>query len=425
MPDFFWRAAGTDGKVGTGQLDAPNEAAVLKQLRSKGLTPLAVQDAASAAARGMATAANASASAAAIASAGFKQPKARVDKSPVKSKDVLAFTSELAIMLRAGLALDNALRVLIEMSYKPAVGQLLQGILEAVKGGTPLSRALQTHAALFGDFYINMVRSGEASGQMSAVLDRLVEHMERQRALRESVVSATIYPAILITVAVLSLVVMLGFVVPQFEKLFAEMGDALPMPTRFVMNLGKAFTQYGLVIGAVALAGGWLIGRWLRSPSGKRWWQARLLRMPLVGRIALKYQLTLFSRSLGTLLGNGVPMLTALHIASDTVGNVVLQQSLVRVAPIVKEGGRVVQAIQATGIFEPLAINLVRVGEETGRVGPMMLELASILNREVETGIKRLLTLVEPVLILVLGVLIAAIIVSILMGILSVNDLAV
>ena len=423
MPDFFWRAAGADGKVVTGQLDASNEAAVLKQLRSKGLTPLAVQDAASAATSGMATAANASAAAA--ASAGFKQPKARVDKSPVKSKDVLAFTSELAIMLRAGLALDNALRVLIEMSYKPAVGQLLQGILEAVKGGTPLSRALQAHADLFGDFYINMVRSGEASGQMSAVLDRLVEHMERQRALRESVVSATIYPAILITVAVLSLVVMLGFVVPQFEKLFAEMGDALPMPTRFVMNLGKAFTQYGLVIGAVALAGGWLIGRWLRSPSGKRWWQARLLRMPLVGRIALKYQLTLFSRSLGTLLGNGVPMLTALHIASDTVGNVVLQQSLVRVAPIVKEGGRVVQAIQATGIFEPLAINLVRVGEETGRVGPMMLELASILNREVETGIKRLLTLVEPVLILVLGVLIAAIIVSILMGILSVNDLAV
>ena len=423
MPDFFWRAAGADGKVVTGQLDAPNEAAVLKQLRSKGLTPLAVQDAASAATSGMATAVNASA--AAIAAAGFKQPKARVDKSPVKSKDVLAFTSELAIMLRAGLALDNALRVLIEMSYKPAVGQLLQGILEAVKGGTPLSRALQAHADLFGDFYINMVRSGEASGQMSGVLDRLVEHLERQRALRESVVSATIYPAILVTVAIISLVVMLGFVVPQFEKLFAEMGDALPTPTRIVMGLGKAFTQYGLVMGIAAMGLGWLAGRWLRSPAGRSWWQSRLLRLPLVGGIALKYQLTLFSRSLGTLLGNGVPMLTALHIATDTVGNVVLQQSLVRVAPIVKEGGRVVQALQSTGIFEPLAINLVRVGEETGRVGPMMLELAAILNREVETGIKRLLTLVEPVLILVLGVLIAAIIVSILMGILSVNDLAV
>lgn len=260
---------------------------------------------------------------------------------------------------------------------------------------------------------------------MSGVLDRLVEHLERQRALRESVISATIYPAILVTVAIISLVVMLGFVVPQFEKLFAEMGDALPTPTRIVMGLGKAFTQYGLVMGIAVVVLGWLASRWLRSPAGRIWWQSRLLRLPVVGSIALKYQLTLFSRSLGTLLGNGVPMLTALHIATDTVGNVVLQQSLVRVAPIVKEGGRVVQAFQSTGIFEPLAINLVRVGEETGRVGPMMLELAAILNREVETGIKRLLTLVEPVLILVLGVLIAAIIVSILMGILSVNDLAV
>lgn len=423
MPDFFWRAAAADGNVVTGRLSAANEVAAIRQLRSQGLTPLAVQDAEQAARTGMAQAVQTATPVS--EGAGFRPPKVRVDKSPVKSKDVLAFTSELAIMLRAGLALDNALRVLIEMSYKPAVGELLHGILEAVKGGTPLSRALQAHNKLFGDFYINMVRSGEASGQMSGVLDRLVEHLERQRALRESVISATIYPAILVTVAIISLVVMLGFVVPQFEKLFAEMGDALPTPTRIVMGLGKAFTQYGLVMGIAVVVLGWLASRWLRSPAGRIWWQSRLLRLPVVGSIALKYQLTLFSRSLGTLLGNGVPMLTALHIATDTVGNVVLQQSLVRVAPIVKEGGRVVQAFQSTGIFEPLAINLVRVGEETGRVGPMMLELAAILNREVETGIKRLLTLVEPVLILVLGVLIAAIIVSILMGILSVNDLAV
>ena len=418
MPEFVWRAASASGKVQEGRLSAASAAAALKQLRGQGLTPLSIDDASGApASAGGAGTVN--------APGGFAQPKVRQAKGPVTAPDVLALTSELAIMLRAGLALDNALRVLIDMSHKPSVGALVQGILDAVKGGTPLSRALAAHRELFGDFYINMVRSGEASGQMSAVLDRLVEHMERQRALRDNVISATIYPAILVTVAIISLVVMLGFVVPQFEKLFAEMGDALPAPTRIVMGLGKAFTQYGLVIGTAAVGLGWLVARWLRSPSGRSWWQARLLRLPLVGSIALKYQLTLFSRSLGTLLGNGVPMLTALHIATDTVGNVVLQQSLVRVAPIVKEGGRVVQAIQSTGIFERLAINLVRVGEETGRVGPMMLELAAILNREVETGIKRLLTLVEPVLILVLGVLIAAIIVSILMGILSVNDLAV
>lgn len=418
MPEFVWRAATAAGKVEEGRLSAHSSVAALKQLRDQGLIPLRIDDAATVGAAGIAPNVQAAGNLASFS-------KARQSKGPVTAADVLALTSELAIMLRAGLALDNALRVLIDMSHKPSIAVLVQGILDAVKGGTPLSRALAAHRDLFGDFYINMVRSGEASGQMSAVLDRLVEHMERQRALRDSVISATIYPAILLGVAVLSLIAMLGFVVPQFEKLFTDMGDALPLPTRVVMIMGQAFKQYGLVFGVLAVAVGALLLRWLKSSAGRQWWQARLLKLPLMGSLALKYQLTLFSRSLGTLLGNGVPMLTALHIATETVGNTVLQQALARVAPVVKEGGKVVQAVSATGIFEPLAINLIRVGEETGRIGPMMLELSNILNREVETGIKRLLTLVEPVLILVLGVLIAAIIVSILLGILSINDLAV
>ena len=416
MPDYLWRAATAAGKIEEGRLAAASSGAALQQLRAQGLTPLRIDDASGMPAVG---------SPPAPGSGPLAPSKARAAKGPVNAADVLALTSELAIMLRAGLALDNALRVLIDMAHKPSLRALVQGILDAVKGGTPLSRALAAHRELFGDFYINMVRSGEASGQMSAVLDRLVEHMERQRALRESVISATIYPAILLGVAVLSLIAMLGFVVPQFEKLFTDMGDALPLPTRMVMEMGQAFRQYGLVMGVLAALAVILLLRWFKSPQGRLWWQTRLLRLPLVGRLALKYQLTLYARSLGTLLGNGVPLLTALHIATETVGNTLLRQALAKVAPIVKEGGKVVQAITATGIFEPLAINLIRVGEETGRVGSMMLELSNILNREVETGIKRLLTLVEPVLILVLGVLIAAIIVSILLGILSINDLAV
>jgi general secretion pathway protein F len=417
MPDFAWKAATAAGKIEQGRLSAPSSAAAIRQLREQGLTPLRVDDAASAGA-------DAAAPRAADASAP-RWGRARQSRGPVNSADVLVLTTEMAIMLRAGLALDNALRVLIDMSHKPSVAALTQGILDAVKGGTPLSRALAEHRDLFGDFYINMVRSGEISGQMSAVLDRLVEHMERQRALRESVISATIYPVILLGVAVLSLVIMLGFVVPQFEKLFTDMGDALPTPTRIVMGIGHVFRTYGIVIVVLVAAAVTLSLRWLRSPAGRQWWQASLLRLPLVGSLARKYQITLFSRSLGTLLGNGVPMLTSLHIATDTVGNAVMQQALAKVAPIVKEGGRVVQAISATGIFEPLAVNLIRVGEETGRIGPMMLELSNILNREVETGIKRLLTLLEPVLILVLGLLVAGIIVSIVLGLLSVNDLAV
>lgn len=411
MPDFSWQAVSAAGKLENGQMTAPSAAGVMRSLQERGLTPLKIDGAVDVPAG----------KPYAVAAPGV----GRAGKGPVTSADVMALTTELAIMLRAGLALDNSLRVLIEMSHKTSVRSLVQGILDAVKGGAPLSRALTAHRALFSDFYVNMIRSGEASGQMSAVLDRLVEHMERQRALRDSVISAAIYPAILLGVAVLSLIAMLGFVVPQFEKLFTDMGDALPAPTRLVMGMGQIFTQYGLYIAVAVFVGTALVLRWLRSPSGRAWWQGGLLRLPIVGGLALKYELTLFTRSLGTLLGNGVPMLTALHIATDTVANLTLRQSLARVAPIVKEGGRVVQAVTAAGIFEPLAINLIRVGEETGRVGSIMLEVSNILNREVETGIKRLLTMLEPALILVLGVLIAAIIVSILLGILSVNDLAV
>ncbi|MBP7530314.1 MAG: type II secretion system F family protein [Ottowia sp.] len=406
MPEFAWRAAQADGQLLEGRFEAAAADAVLRHLRERGLTPIKVEDAA----------------AADVAVPG--RGNRRALRGPVTRADVLALTSELSIMLRAGLALDNALRVLIEMSAKPSVRQLLETILEDVKGGVPFSRALAKRGDLFGDFYINLVRSGEASGQMSQVLERLVAHMERLRALRESVVSATLYPAILLVVAALSLIGMLGFVVPQFEKLFTDMGDALPLPTRFVMMLGHGFQRWGLVIGLVAVLLGRLLWRWLRTPPGRAWWQNRALRLPIVGPLLYKYELTLFARSLGTLLGNGVPLLTGLHIATETVGNAGLRAALGKMAPLVKDGARMVRAMTATQVFEPLAINLIRVGEETGRIGPMMNELADVLNREVETGIKRALTLLEPILILVLGVLIAAIIVSILLGILSINDLA-
>ena len=311
------------------------------------------------------------------------------------------------------------------MNAKPAMMALTQTLLEDVKSGQPLSKALGKHPQQFSDFYINMIRSGEASGQISAVLERLVEHLERLKALRESVISAIIYPCILLGVAVISLVAMLGFVVPQFETLFNDMGDALPAPTRFVMVVGKAFTEYAPVMAVVLLALFWLVRRWMRSPGGQQWTQAKALQTPLLGKLVLKYNLTLFTRSFGTLLGNGVPLLTALHIATQTVGNVNLRQALEPVPGKVKAGGKMVDALQGSGIFEPLAINLVRVGEETGRTGPMLLEIARIFNSDVENGIKRGLTMLEPLLILVLGLIIAAIIVSILLGILSVNDLAV
>lgn len=415
MAEFFWRAADASGQVNEGRLEASSAAVAARQLRDRGLVPVTLREGS-----GSGNAISGAQSAAAGASMGPRRGKTGVTQA-----DVLALTGELAIMLRAGLALANALKVLIDMAHKPAVSSLIQQVLDDVKDGAPLSRALGREQQVFGDFYLNMVRSGEASGQLAPVLTRLVEHLERVRSLRESVLSASIYPLILLAVAVVSLFAMLGFVVPQFEKLFTDLGEALPMATRIVMKAGQVFRDWGVAIAAGLGLAGWFALRWLRSPRGTAWWQSRILGVPMLGLLLRKYQLTLFSRTLGTLLGNGVPLLTALHISTETVGNQLLRSALLGVAPSVKEGVRLVDALSSTGIFEPLAINLVRVGEETGRIGPMMLELANILNRDVETGIRRVLTMLEPLMIIVLGLMIAGIIVSILLGILSINDLAI
>ena len=419
MPDYVWKAARADASTLEGRLSAPTQARAMQQLRSQGLTLLSINEA------GAAAAADPVGKFKSLHGGEPSRLSRLLSNQNITQADILVMSSELSIMLKAGLALDNALRVLIGMNAKPSMMKLTQTLLEDVKGGSTLSKALAKHPQQFSDFYINMIRSGEASGQISAVLERLVEHLERLKALRESVISAIIYPCILLGVAVISLVAMLGCVVPQFETLFNDMGDALPAPTRFVMVVGKAFTEYAPVMALVLLALFWLVRRWMRSPGGQQWTQAKALQTPLLGKLVLKYNLTLFTRSFGTLLGNGVPLLTALHIATQTVGNVNLRKALDPVSGKVKAGGKMVDALQGSGIFEPLAINLVRVGEETGRTGPMLLEIARIFNSDVENGIKRGLTMLEPLLILVLGVLIAAIIVSILLGILSVNDLAV
>jgi general secretion pathway protein F len=419
MPDYVWKAARADASILEGRLSAPSQARAMQQLRSQGLTLLSIREA------GISLVAEQATQFKNLHGGQSSRLSRLLSNQNVTQADILVMSSELSIMLKAGLALDNALRVLIGMNTKPAMMQLTQTLLEDVKSGQPLSKALGKHPQQFSDFYINMIRSGEASGQISAVLERLVEHLERLKALRESVISAIIYPCILLGVAIISLIAMLGFVVPQFETLFNDMGDALPAPTRLVMVVGKAFTEYAPVMALVLLVVFWLVRRWMRSPGGQQWTQAKALQTPLLGPLVLKYNLTLFTRSFGTLLGNGVPLLTALHIATQTVGNVNLRKALEPVPGKVKAGGKMVDALQGSGIFEPLAINLVRVGEETGRTGPMLLEIARIFNSDVENGIKRGLTMLEPLLILVLGLIIAAIIVSILLGILSVNDLAV
>ncbi len=410
MAEFAYRAADARGAFAEGHIEAADAVAAASQLRARGLTPIRV-DAVAAAAPSQASA------------PGVRRFAMAADRG-IRRDDIHNLTNELAVMLRAGLPLDSALRVLAGMAEKPSVAALLRDVLKSVKGGKGFSQALQPHHQHFGDFYINMVRSGEAGGQLGEVLVRLAEHLERVKALRESVISALIYPAILVIVACISVFLMLGFVVPQFETLFDDMGEALPLPTRLIVGLGHFVSGWWWLLAAVIALIVWLVRRWLRTPRGAAWRDALLLRLPVFGQIMRKYELTRFARSMGTLLGNGVPIVVSLRIAADTVGNSLLRTAFDSVPASIKQGVRLGDALAATGLMTPLALNMVRLGEETGRLDAMLLELARVYDSDVQAGVKRGLTLLEPLLILVLGGVIAAIIVSILMGILSVNDLA-
>ena len=400
MPRFSYKAIARDGKPLDGVIEADALELASRQLRAQGLTLLKLEAGGAAAVPG------------------------RAEGKPPGRQEILSMTSELAVLLRAGLPLDRALKVLIDMASLPQMHQLLSEMLKSVKGGKPLSQAMQPNEKLFGNFYISMVRSGEASGQLSAVLDRLVEYLENAKTNRDSVVSALIYPAILLVVSVLSVVIMLGFVVPQFETLFEDMGEALPLLTRMVVSAANFIAEWGWLMLLVVVALGYYLRRWAVSAEGQASLHRRLLKLPLAGGIVFEFEVSKFARTVGTLLENGVSLLKAISIAIDTVDNTVIKDALQVLPPAVKAGKRMSVALADTGLFTPMVIQMIRVGEESGSLGQMLLELAKVFDGHVQSGVKRGLALLEPVLILGMGFLIAVIIISILMGILSVNDLA-
>ena len=403
MPHFSYKAVGRDGKPQNGTVEAEGPELASRRLRARGLTLLHLEVG---------------------ASAGVGASGKAAGKAPGR-QEILSMTSELAVLLRAGLPLDRALKVLIDMAAQPGMNQLLNDLLTAVKGGKALSQALQSYESVFGTFYINMVRSGEASGHLSDVLNRLVEYLENAKANRDTVVSALIYPAILAVVSVLSIVLMLGFVVPQFETLFEDMGEALPLLTQMVISGADFIKSYGWAMLIILVGLGLVLRNWAATERGKASLHRRMLKIPLAGGIIFEFEVSKFARTVGTLIGNGVPLLQAISIAINTVDNVVIKEALNVLPPAVKAGKRMSVALDETAMFTPMVIQMIRVGEESGSLDQMMLELAKVFDDHVQSGVKRGLALLEPVLILGMGFFIAVIIIAILMGILSVNDLAV
>lgn len=429
MPSFQFRAAAVgSGSIETGIIEAASLADAQLKLKTQRLTPISLVP--------MAVASRVDKGRAPIPTrldAGSADTLLdRLNKSAISGKtkktvdagDKLNFTSELAILLKAGLPLDRAIKVQIDSAPEGPNKQLLEELLGALKGGKSLSAALDSRADLFGTFYISMIKSGEASGHLAEVLAQLGGYLERSKNIRSSVISALIYPAILAVVAVIAVFVMLGFVVPEFEALFEDMGDTLPMLTQVIVWLGDWVGDWWWMLVALSCIGFAVLRRWIATDAGRQWLDIKLLNLPLSGQILLKFEVARFSRTLGTLLQNGVAMLKATDIAVGTVSNCLVRASLEKMAPEIKRGGRLSQAMDSR-IFPPVAQQMVRVGEESGSLDRMLLELAALNEDEVEASIKRALTLLEPALILGMGAVIAFIIMGILMGILSVNTLVV
>jgi general secretion pathway protein F len=416
MAMFHYKAVNSSGVVAVGELEAANESEIVERLRDQGLMPMQVAHAARSAIAGAAGGVGAGAVAHGSRRRWFA-PKT------VSRDHLLTLTRELATLLRAGLPLDRALEILIGLADTAPVSALLQGIRDDVRGGKSLSQAIDARRDVFSRFYVNIIRAGEAGGALGTVLTRLADTMERNKELRESVISALIYPTILIGVSMLSLMLILAYVVPQFEQTFAQAGRALPLATQVVIFVGTGIKQWWWAIATLAVLWFLWMRRRLRDPVVRTRWDARLLRWPLIGDVVTKVETARFARTLATLLANGVTLLSGLAIVKDTLGNMVLANALDGVIARLREGKGFARPLGETGLYPKLATQMVLVGEESGRLEEMLNRVAEIYDSEVAMAIKRFLAVLEPALILSLAVMIGSIVFSILIGVMGMSEL--
>ncbi len=405
MPRYRYEAVDAAGETLRDELEAASPEAAIERLRDQGLLPLSVAEA-----KGGWLGIR-------LGQPWFSQ------RRTLSRKAIMLLTQQLSNLLNAGMPLDRALTILISVTDDEPSKALIERVQEKVRGGANLADALEAQGA-FSRFYLNMIRAGETGGALEVVLKRLTEFLERSQALRETVSSALIYPLILLSVSALSVIILLTFVVPQFERLFADAGKALPLATQIVIAAGDGFRYYWwvgvILIGLLTVA----MRQQLSQTESRLRWDRWFLRLPLFGDLIAKVETARLTRTLGTLLGNGVSLLNALTIVRETLTNRVLAGALGAVAEQVKSGRGLADPLSESGDFPKLAVQMVRVGEETGQLQEMLLQVADTYDGEVQTAVKRLLTLLEPAMILGLGVVIAAIIMSILVAILSLNDLA-
>lgn len=405
MAFYQYRAADHAGKIVEGVIEAEAEQSVVRRLHEMGCTPLRIAlpgDRATAEKRAL---------------------KPLFSRHKVSQSQLLQFTRELATLLAAGLPLDRSLSMLGNLAQGEEFTKALGTILESVRAGKSLAASMGEHGEIFPKLYVNMIRAGEAGGIMEGVLRYLAEYLESSQALKEEIKSAMIYPLILIGASGVSLIVLFVYVVPRFSTMFKDNVKALPFMTKVVIEFSNMLTQYGwmVLLALIAVVAGGIY--YWRTPEGRAECDRFFLRAWLFGDLVGKFETARFARTLSALLRGGVPLLEALGTVQGVVGNRLLARAIGQIQVRVREGKGMARPMGESGLFPPLALNMIAVGEETGKLDSMLAEVSGFYDQEVKRTTKRLTSLMEPALILGMGLVIGIVVISMLLAIFSINDL--
>jgi len=399
---FHFRAVSSDGKLRSGTLTAETDKSVAAELRRQGLIPVYV---------------------------GVEKQKGLEFKLPSftrgRRKDVLFFTQEISTLLNAGVPLDRALAITGELTGRGPFRSVVLDVMRVLKGGKSLADSLAAHPGYFSELYINMVRAGEASGSLAQIFERLAEFERTRDDLRGYIISSLIYPALLACVGVASIFVLLNFVVPRFAEIFSDPRMKIPTPTAILLQASAMVQAYWLPAAATLAAALIAMQSYIRTAPGKLWWDSARLRIPLLGDALRKAETARFARAMGTLVAASVPLVQSLGIARGILNNRRMAGTLEGVAQGVKRGEGISGPLAKAGEFPPLAGHLLAVGEETGHLDAMFHRMADIYESETRTAIRRFTSIFEPLIILVMGVMVGTLILSLMLAITSINDVAV
>lgn len=413
MANFNYTALDAKGEQATGTLAAATEAEAIQNLRGQGLYPTQIVEEG----KGTVTPAKSKSKKSKAKSKGGLNMTIGKPRSTVKPKVLMVFTRQLATLIDSGLPLLRSLTVLGKQEPNPALKTTISSLADSVQSGSTFSESLAQHPKMFNKLYVNMVKAGELGGVLEVVLNRLAEYQEKAQKLKNKIVSAMVYPAIVMFIAVAILIFLMVFIVPKFKEMFAETGSELPLISRIVFDFSEfclsrpllgipnivwviiAFFLLYLILGAIG-----------KTKGGRRFIDKMKLNLPIFGDIQRKSAVSRFARTLGTLVTSGVPILQALNITRDTAGNVIISQAISKVHEAVKEGESIVTPLSASGVFPSMVISMVDVGEETGQLPEMLLKVADVYDDEVDNAVTALTSILEPVMIVILALVVGAIV---------------